>query len=267
MKFPCVFNSCTVRARSPAALPAPSARIEVDGTHTRGQGDAGRPDGAASGQSTLVTDWIRDERARTSMAFRTVESTLTAENWYFEKVREELEKTAPLADFPTISGTNGHDYLMHFTQFLFFLRALDCTDPDQIAAFLDSHNAKIEADLASPNFRKSRNEFQKAIFRPERRDKILDSIRALGKPVFAIYEYGHLLIDVMSPKTTDKLLEDLRFGKLMVRHVDDRIEVDQKRVLIGSTGFLEETYTTSLLLLRRMIADTLTPEERAAASE
>ncbi len=195
------------------------------------------------------------------LAFETVEATLRAENWFFETVRSELAKTAPLSDFPTIMGANGHDYLLHFTQFLFFLKALDCTDADQIARYIEAHNARIEGLVTDPQFAKSRNEFRKAIFRPERKAKILDTIRTLGAPVFAIYEYGHLLIDEMSPKTTEKLIEDLRFGGVLARRVDDRMSADQKRVLIASTGFLEDTYRMSLLMQRRMIAMGLTEAE------
>lgn len=198
-------------------------------------------------------------------AFETVEASLRAENWFFETVRAELQKAGPLSEFPTITGANGHDYLLHFTQFMFFLRALDCTDADQIARFIDSHNEKITAQIEDPHFTKSPNEFRKAIFKPERKAKILESIRTIGEPVFAIYEFGHLLIDDMSPKTTEKLIEDLRFGKLLERRADPGIDADAKRVLIASTGFLEDTYTTSLLTQRRMIAGALTDDEIAAA--
>ncbi len=208
-----------------------------------------------------------DKKAQFSLlhAFETVEASLRTENWFFETVRAELQKTAPLSDFPTIMGSNGHDYLLHFTQFMFFLRALDCTDAAQISVFIDSHNDKINGQLNDPDFGKSPKEFQKAIFKPDRKAKILDSIRALGAPVFAIYEFGHLLIDDMSPKTTEKLIEDLRFGKLLERREDDRLEADAKRVLIASTGFLEDTYKMSLLMQRRMIAESITDGEIAAA--
>ena len=52
----------------------------------------------------------------------TVEAVLVAENWFFEKVREELAKKAPLSDFEVLNGANGHDHLLHFTQFLFSSR-------------------------------------------------------------------------------------------------------------------------------------------------
>lgn len=195
------------------------------------------------------------------LAFETVEATLRAENWFFETVRAELAKAAPLSDFPTVMGANGHDYLLHFTQFLFFLKALDCTDADAIANYIEAHNARIEGLIGDPNFTKSKNEFRKAIFRPERKAKVLDTIRTLRMPVFAIYEYAHLLIDEMSPKTTEKLIEDLRFGGVLSRRIDDRISVDQKRVLIASTGFLEDTYRMSLLMQRRMIAAGLSDDE------
>ena len=195
------------------------------------------------------------------LAFATVEATLRSENWFFETVRAELAKTAPLSDFPTVMGANGHDYLLHFTQFLFFLKALDCTDADAISNYIEAHNTRIESLINNPEFTKSRNEYRKAVFRPVRKAKILDTIRTLRMPVFAIYEYGHLLIDEMSPKTTEKLIEDLRYGGVLSRRIDDRISADQKRVLIASTGFLEDTYRMSLLMQRRMIAMGLSEEE------
>ncbi len=188
------------------------------------------------------------------LAFETVEATLRAENWFFDTVRAKLAETAPLSDFPTVMGSNGHDYLLHFTQFLFFLKALDCTDADQIANYIEAHNARLQALIESPDFTKSPKEYKKAIFRPERKAKILDTIRTFRMPVFAIYEYGHLLIDEMSPKTTEKLIEDLRYGGVLARRTDNRISADQKRILISSTGFLEDTYRVSLLMQRRMIA-------------
>ncbi|MEO0767646.1 MAG: hypothetical protein AAFY75_16675, partial [Pseudomonadota bacterium] len=138
---------------------------------------------------------------------------------------------------------------------------------DQISNYIEAHNAKIEADLKDPGFAKSANEFRKAIFRPERKAKILDTIRTLRRPVFAIYEYGHLMINDMSPKTTEKLIEDLRYGKLLVRRTDDRMSADQKRILIDSSGFLEDAYLTSLLMQRRMIAHSLSGEEFKRAKE
>ena len=198
---------------------------------------------------------------RLTRAFQTVEAQLQTENWFFQTIRRKLEETAPLSEFPTVMGANGHDYLLHLTQFLFFLRALDCTDPETVARFIDAHNRKIEALLADPDFGKSPAEFRKAVIKPARKVKILDSIRALRQPVFAIYDLAHLLIDEMSPKTTEKLIEDLRFGKLLERRADDRMDADPKRVLIGSPGFLEDTYATSLLMQRRLIAETLGQDE------
>jgi hypothetical protein len=200
-------------------------------------------------------------------AFETVHASLLAENWFLDTVRAELAKRAPLSSFPTVTSTNGHDYLLHFTQFLFFLKALDCTDAAQIGNFIEEHNRKIQKDLGSSNFSRSANEYQKAIIRPERKAKILDTIRMLGRPVFAIYEYGHLLIDEMSPKTTEKLIEDLRHGGLLVRCVGDRLASEQKRVLIDSTGFLENTYVISLLMQRRLIAGSMDEDEYKRARQ
>lgn len=189
-----------------------------------------------------------------TIALETVQSVLEAEYFFFESVRSELKKTAPMTDFPTVASPNGMEYVLQLTRFLFFLQALDCTDAEKIGVFIDLHNEKIETDLADPNFARSVSETKKAIMRPERRDKIVETVRAFGRPVFAIYEYGHFLIDTMSPKTTEKLIEDLRYGGLLVRLEDHRIDADQKRVLIESPGHLERYYVASLLKLRKSIA-------------
>jgi hypothetical protein len=198
-------------------------------------------------------------------AFQTVEAALRAEDWFFETVRAQLARKAPLSDFETVTGPNGHDYLLHFTQFLFFLEALDCQDAHGIAAFIDGHNARLEQMLADPDFGKSPKEYERALFGPRRRATVCDTVRTLGLPVFAIYEWGHLLIDAMSPKTTEKLIEDLRHGGILVRKTDPRIDADGKRVLIASSGFLERTYRQSLLLLRQSVAAGLSAEEWQAA--
>jgi len=198
-----------------------------------------------------------------AVALETVQAVLESEHWFFEAVRKELAKSAPLNEFPTVTSPNGMEYVLQLTRFLFFLRALDCTDPEKIGRFIDLHNEKVAADLASPDFSRSVAETQKAIMRPERKAKVVDTVRAFGRPVFAIYEYGHFLIDTMSPKTTEKLIEDLRYGGLLVRREDQRIEADQKRVLVESTGLLERFYVASLLMLRKGIAASLTEAEIA----
>jgi hypothetical protein len=48
---------------------------------------------------------------------------------------------------------------------------------------------------------------------------------------------------------------------LLVRREDQRIEADQKRVLVESTGLLERFYVASLLMLRKGIAASLTEAE------
>lgn len=212
-------------------------------------------------EMTISESAGEDPAIKLSLAFNTVESALRAENWFLKTVRTELAKSGSPADYPTVYGSNGHDYLVHFTQFLFFLKALDCTDPDQISNFIEAHNAKIESKIRDPEFTKSLAEQKKALIRPERKAKILDTVRLFRRPVFAIYDFGHFLIDEMSPKTTEKLIEDLRFGKVLERRVDERMAADQKRILIGSTGFLESTYQTSLLMQRRMIAQGMTEKE------
>ncbi len=140
-------------------------------------------------------------------------------------------------------------------------------DAHGIAAFIDGHNARIEGLLADPTFEKSAKEYERALFGERRKKAVVETVKAIGMPVFAIYEWGHLLIDAMSPKTTEKLIEDLRMGGLLERKTDPRIDADGKRMLIASTGMLERTYRTSLLMLRQIIAQSMEPDEYARAPQ
>jgi len=69
------------------------------------------------------------------------------------------------------------------------------------------------------------------------------------------------LIDHMSPKTTENLIEDLRMAHLLASVQDNSINADQRRILYASNGFLEEIYERSLLVQRRMIAETFEQDE------
>lgn len=194
-------------------------------------------------------------------AIATLEATLKAENWFFERVFEKLQEARPMDDYQILPA--GKDHLLHFAQFLFFLKALDCTSAESVLGFLDNHNAMIEEELVSPAPSRSLSELKKARFGEPRKKKIAASIRALNRPVFAISEFGHMLIDQMSPKTAENLIEDLRIGKLLVELKDNSIDADQKRILFASSGFLEDTYERSLLVQRRFIADTFDADEFA----
>mgnify|MGYP006273245899 CR=1 len=189
-----------------------------------------------------------------ALALETVQTVLESENAFYQAVRSELRKVAPLTEFPTVSSPNGMEYVLQLTRFLFFLEALGCTDAEKVSRFIDLHNDKVEADIADPGYPRSLVEARKAIIRPERKAKIVETVHAFGRPIFAIYDYGHFLIENMSPKTTEKLIEDLRYGGLLVRREDHRMNADQKRVLIESTGLLEHYYVASLLQLRRDMA-------------
>jgi len=196
-----------------------------------------------------------------AQAMSTLEAMLRAEVWFFDHVFERIGERQPMEYYGLLPG--GRDHLLSFAQFLFFLRALDCTSAERIAAFIDNHNTMIEEELNSGLNKKKPSELRKALFGPTRRRKVVDSIRALNRPVFAIYEYGHLLVEQMSPKTTENLIEDLRMGGLLEEVKDNSINADQRRNLFASTGFLEETYERSLLVQRRLITESFDTAEVA----
>ena len=173
----------------------------------------------------------------------------------FAKMRTQMEQGAGFIAALDQSGGSTPKALA-----LYGVAPSDYSGDAEMFAEMQKMRARI---IESPDFTKSPKEYRKAIFRPERKAKMLDTIRTFLVPLFAIYEYGHLLIDDMSPKTTEKLIEDLRYGGVLARRTDNRMSADQKRILICSTGFLEDTYRVSLLMQRRMIAMGISDAEYA----
>ena len=233
--------------------------ITADLTPKGAKADTCGTEGGSDGSDRRLFRPVRLRRQR-APGFETVEATRQGRQMCFSRpVRiRTREVTPPWSVIPnTVMGANGHDYLLHFTQFLFFLKALELAlTPTRIARYIEAHYAEWRASVSDPQFTKSRNEFRKAdLSEPERKAKILDTIRTLGRAGLRDLRIRPPSHREMSPKTTEKLIEDLRFGGVLARRIDDRMSSDQKRVLIASTGFLEDTYRMSLLMQRRMICD------------
>ena len=83
------------------------------------------------------------DEERYELAFNAVQATLLSESMFFEAVTQKLTETAPMTDFPTVASPYGLQYLLNFTRFLFFLRALDCTDAEKIGRFIDLHSCRV----------------------------------------------------------------------------------------------------------------------------
>lgn len=182
------------------------------------------------------------------LALHTIENILSAEDHFIGVIRNKvLESANDPASSPTVFGKAGHDYLIHLAQFLFFLKALDCTEPEQIGRLIDEHNRKIQEDIENGQVVGSVAEKKRAIFKAARKTKVVDTFRHFERPVFSVTELAHFLTDDMSESTAVKLIEELRYGGLLDKRTDQRMEADTTRVLLTSTGFLEGAYATALV--------------------
>lgn len=221
---------------------------------------------------TTPADTVSTEHLR---AFAVLQASLVGEHWFIEQVRERMlaaeaaapggGKIKPGTSYETLLTRDWHNHVIQLVQFFFFLEALECKSPVQIARFIDNHNEKVERDLESGTHPVSPKELRRAIFTAGknrgkgRKEQLVATFNHYGKPVFTASELGHLLIDIMSPKTTEKILEDLKqAGLVHVRGGDDDIadrplDTDPRRELLELDPFLVETYTRSLLMAREEI--------------
>lgn len=223
-------------------------------------------DGGGYSSMTLSLPKWKPEPDDFSNAMVVLEAKLEGENWFLERIRSMVRRSDGIEDddipldkkiYPQLAGKTGHDSLIHLAQFFFLLNALRCTEPEQIEAFIKSHNDKIEAELKSDRPPARVNELKKAVFKSARKAQIRDTFQHYGRPVFAISEIGHLLFDIMSPTTTTNLITDLLAGGVLVKPTattdDPPIATDPRRVLVEPTREFNNAYVHSLLETRRRI--------------
>ena len=205
-------------------------------------------------------------------AFEVLQATLTGETWFIETIRQkmldaEAERPKSAEDaakpagysYPTLATRMWHNHLIQMVQFLFLLEALECTQPDQIRRFVDRHNQKVQRDIESGTHAVSAKELKRAIFTPVRKEQLAVTFGHYNRPVFSAFELGYLLIDIMSPKTTENILVDLKLaGLVRVRGgkndpFDPPIGTDPRRELLEPSEVLVDTYRQSLLMTRDAI--------------
>lgn len=200
-----------------------------------------------------------------SGAMQLLEATLEGENWFLEEVRNQISRTDRTpeggldpAAYPNLSAKTGHNNLIQIAQFFFFLEALDCSSAEQICIFIDAHNRKIQHQISSGNFIMRERELKRALFKANRKAQVRDTIEYYGRPVFAVGELGDLMIDVMSPKTTENMIKELVQGGVMrqrgVGREDPPPTTDPRRVLVEPTEALINSYVESLQRTRRRLA-------------
>lgn len=199
-----------------------------------------------------------EERDRFSKALAIFEAQLNAENRFIEQVKIEImrtelkatgQATLDQAKYPNLLAKTGHDNLMHVAQFFFLLEALNCTGEAEVSAFIASHNEKLQASIERGTYRET--EFKRAIFKPNRLTVVKETVKHFKRPVFAVNELGHLLIDLMSPRHTENLVKELLIGGIM-RQRGVGLDMpppttDPRRILVEPTEKFRELYIQSLL--------------------
>lgn len=199
------------------------------------------------------------------LAVNVLEAQLTGEAEFLDRVTMLIRRHLGLPSesplerdrFPSLTSKTGHDNLVHLAQFFFLLDALACTTPEQIAAFIDAHNEKIEGELAGNEATASRSELKRAIFKSARKSQVYDTFKFYGRPVFAISEIGHLAFDLMSPATTTNLITELLDGGVFHEPVksghDAPITTDPRRVLVEPVPAFVAAYGQSLITTRSIV--------------
>lgn len=193
-------------------------------------------------------------------------AVLEGESWFEDTVRARMlaaeaakpggHLVKPGSSYPTLANRTWHTHLNNLVQFLFFLKALQCTDPVSIERFVDAHNEKVEQDLEDGSYHVSKGELKRAEFTDRRKKQLVLTFAHYGKPVFTAFELGCLLIDLMSPKTTENILADLRMaGLIKIRGGEDDpfdapLGTDSRRELLEPDSFLVDSYCQSLLQTR-----------------
>lgn len=200
-------------------------------------------------------------------ASKVLEAQLQGENWFLGQVRRQMLTRNPGITYAALFSKSGADFsntgrdnLLNVVQFLFLLEALDCTEPEQIGAFIDGHNLKVHADLKSDNYVGAKSELKRAIFSKARKVQIIDTFAHYQRPVFARFELACLLIGLMSTRTSENVIKDLIKGGLMrERGGDDEdtpIGADSSRQLFEPTEQLIRDYVKSLNVTQKLILQT-----------
>jgi len=190
-----------------------------------------------------------DDKRDYLRAVSILEQNLLTEDWCFKQVLAKVDDNLG-AGGETIKQKLNHDFLIHLAQFFFLVTALDMSDRNALAAFIDAHNQKILQDIEDNLVDGSVKERRRAIFKDARKSKVIESCHALNRPAFAITELAHFLTDCVSEASATRMIDDLVLARVLARIDDERIAAADTRKLIVSDGFLENTYAKSLLFSR-----------------
>jgi hypothetical protein len=247
-------------------------RVIVGGLNPTGDGKRGR-------QMAGVSESF-EPGEQSMLALKTLESQLEGEHWFLEQTRATIRQTIglenpeaplPVKDFKNLLTKTGHDNLIHIAQFYFFLNALNCVAPNQIEAFIDAHNKKVDAELGKDGALMRADALKKTIFSTNDITKIRMTFLYYKEPVFAVTELGKFLSDLMSPATTTNLIKELVVGGVfehlagpqfkgnekLERDLDGGpLSTDPRRKLIRPTARFLNDYKTSLLMARQKIMST-----------
>lgn len=197
-------------------------------------------------------------------ALAVLEAQMDGEFWYLNEVRALIRRKTGIIDpkqpldtnaYPHLTSKSGHDNLIHIAQFFFLLDALKIKTPEQIDAFIRSHNEKIDELIQNRTTNITVTELRKVIFKSARKAQVKDTFDYYRKPIFAISEIGYFLFYVMSPATATNVINDLLHAGMLMRLNPDGVPgaTDPRRILVEPIPEFKNLYLQSLLRTRSRI--------------
>ncbi|MEM8753873.1 MAG: hypothetical protein AAGF90_12920 [Pseudomonadota bacterium] len=143
------------------------------------------------------------------------------------------------------------DYVFHVARFFFLMGALGCEEERALAAFIDGHNANVEAFAASSaRATRSPSELAKARFSAQRKEDVLATTRLAGRLALARGEIADLLFDHGSRNRIVDAVKTLESAGLLTPFADDPNGYKAPRphrAVVRSDGRLEALYEAYLL--------------------
>lgn len=189
-------------------------------------------------------------------AVGTLHALLSAEARFLSCIREiAADRCKIKEDIDSVQRDLNHENVFHIARFFFLLKALDCSTPETVGAFIDSHNAKIRSLIDSKSFHlRTKGELEKAFMKRMQKIICMDTIGWLRRPVFARTEIAAFLFDHMGRDAIIRTIDLMVTAGLLIETKDDPLE-GSNRKLIRTDGRIEDAVLAYLNDIQRDISN------------
>lgn len=180
-----------------------------------------------------------------------------------ETGRKAADRKAKLAD--TCAALNS-DFVFHVARFFFLMRVLDCQGESQMAAFIVSHNERLETfRLSDASRNRSPSELEKAEFSNRRTAEVLDTLRKHERFALATGEVADFLFEHGSRKRINEAVNVLLDAGLLIALSEDQKQLLPRpsRLILQTDNYLEGCYERYLLAIEGRVQATNPEGERA----